>query len=1012
MTRVLPDIYDVACWPLDEAAAPFLNVQGSGGALSLAVGAGGCTPNQTGRFNKAVQFPGGDVHGYIYSPDVAGAFEPSSSISISYWVYLTAYHNQACHVNKLYRPSLSWTSPWTTFGVQENSTVDGQFAIIMTAATGVVLKWASGSSYKIPLNTWCFVGAVYDRSANQVRGYLNGVRAITQSESRAIDWGTHGAWMIGGDPSPHCITGKIDDVRVANVARDDAWFSNVWQIANRQVIDSPRENQAGFGDSFAFKSASSKTPHVPADAPPAGHVEEFKREFAGGIGESSQFYTADSALGVQQWHTNPQIRGGYAESLIRREHSGAFGADYYELKRIGSVGGGLPISHVDPRLPMGMIRDRLTEHAAGLGDVLAYGLGMPDYGYGKTDVDGRTYIGNGGIVDVFYYDATVDRWHSPTASGFYGVGRDGLYYYDGQPTLQGSFGTIAGGLNRRSWSFGGATELMGLWYYSGRTSYTVIADGKVRETLTNGANWESCPIDSSFRWFLSGDFDVQVSFENYSPHSGPSDGGAWMEIGPDADNYTYVRRHVGGNYDKDVRIGGSWGSYSSAGSAGTSGRMRVVRSGSNVSSYYWSGSSWTQIGSTRSGFPTTPVHVRCSTGGTGGTYTYTVDWFDFIINSGTVIYTAGWAREAAGTYRGSRPDFPTHSLIVCTATTVDIIDADNNKLWMRFERGSERMLHTWSPGTQSPARVAMKDGVLVIANRTPLGSTQEGGGIVVDFNVDGVFQARDAASGATGSVLRPANYVSSENWMNFVAYGLIVGRNSGKGWMWDNNQFRIQGYQCHDVDIAFSGAYCYRAFATTDGVTIHRWYRWRLEGDGGVGGHILAPLSTYATTAGPIHWCAFDPETMALYYMSSSGLHSVNKTTYEATLTAAGNTQFTPDTTATLPESASAIQKTALKIGTGVYWPGSMCIWLSTWPGAWTKLYGPPGSGAFSEMLPEGCTIESMSYKIGTDLATYLFVCIREKSGARWLLVINETSRVLGDRILISGPSAAAVAVI
>ena len=50
--------------------------------------------------------------------------------------------------------------------------------------------------------------------------------------------------------------------------------------------------------------------------------------------------------------------------------------------------------------------------------------------------------------------------------------------------------------------------------------------------------------------------------------------------------------------------------------------------------------------------------------------------------------TKSWYTEAFGTTRGKKKEFPEKAYIVATSTTVDIIDAVENKLWMRFSKGA------------------------------------------------------------------------------------------------------------------------------------------------------------------------------------------------------------------------------------------------------------------------------------------------------------------------------------
>jgi hypothetical protein len=775
--------------------------------------------------------------------------------------------------------------------------------------------------------------------------------------------------------------------------------------------DRERELNVGILDTAVFLSASGSS-WVPADQGPFGVRFDRKTEFGSGLSDWSVFLYASSPGGGQrEWHTLGPLgfQPGW-EYSGQREMSGGLGGDSYTIKALGSVGLGIPVSHVDPRLPLGLIfKESLRESQSGLGDQCGVKCDTgPTWPYGGVDSDGRV-LSYGGLTDLFYYDATADPWASPTLDNFCGIGKDGLYYMNGQATLLGSFGTVAGGFNHRSWArCGGPSandEKMGLWWYSGRSNVTIPSDGVVRCALTNGGGWESVPVRSYSRWVIAGDFDIQVDFSNYSPSSGPSDGGCWMEVYVDGENYTYCRRHVGGNFDKDVRIGGSWSSYSSAGPTGqSSGKFRITRVGGTISSYYWTGSAWAIIGSGKTGFPTGPIMVALSTGGTGGTYTYTVDYSNFIVNVGTVQYTSGWAREAAGTYRGSRVDFPDHALVACSRSYVDIIDADTNKLWMKFEKGgsahpaSSRAL--W-PGEAFPRAAVMKDGLLMITYGNEVGGSDVGGCILVDFNLDIIAAVQDPA--ATAQVKAYVNYVSNQWWMNGLPNGLITARNTANGWYWDWGAIQSRGYRIYGADVANIDIYQYRAIAAIGGLTVHRWRRWFMDGGSSDDKAYYNPWSTYAVTSGPIWWCIFNRVTGELFYMDSTNLYSVALATYNATMTNAGTSTFVPDVTKALPEKPfGRLYPRFVRVVSSIYWPGPSGIWKISWPsGSWTLLYGSAESSALVKILKPGL-IESITYK-NIGASNYLVVAIADHNSKRWICVVDIDSQTLYDQWPVAG---------
>jgi hypothetical protein len=986
-------------------AVVFKNTARADGVGDLITTVGTPTLGVAGKLDLAVQFPGtGECH---LDTDV-GVIEPTYPCTWSCWVYPTSWVSWAA---PLIKPISGYVSPYRTFGFQLTAAGTGQWRVgFALGATGNGTDTTLTVAALMVLNQWNHLGCTYDGTT--IRTYLNGVASSTLAASGILNYvGSHSMpWQIGGyavtgGPGP-TWAGKIDDVRIAGVVRDATWFSSVWATAPPSFTDSEIDGRSRAGGDLGGTTAAGAS-----DAPTTFRTTGGRYHIQPTVGRGT---IVDKRQGRSTGIPSENDEGTEAAGI----------GDANAFKPLGTTG--LRTPPLPPGQAIGLLADIQPERyipqemQAGASDSALTVLGLPpDYSPLKTDGDGRQYLTDHAILDLLYYDATQDPWHTPGA-GFYGAGRDGIWYYDGQACQFGNFGTLAGGFNNRSWSRCGGpttnTEKMGLWWYSGRSSVTMVADDTVRIANLNGTNWETIGIRNAFRWTIAGDFDIQINFANFTPLTGPSDGNLGFEFYVDGENYFYVRRHTNYNtqqYDKDVRIDGSWRQYQTAGTAGASGKLRLVRSGSNVSSYYWNGSSWSQIGSTYSGFPTRNGYINIFVGGTG-TYNYQADISAFTINAGTVVNTAGWAREVAGAYRGSRADFPTHALIAVTSNGLDIIDADNNKMWMRFEKGSNRMLFNWGVNTQRPRQVAMRDGQLLLAYGAHPDDGEEGAGILVDFNVDGIFMSRDTGSSNTGTPLRYAEWISNEWWMNGLPQGVVQGRNSGKGWLnWDWGQYRIQGYRVLGVDIANSGGYNYTLFATSNGMTVRRWHRWYLEGStpDALGG----PDSTYASTAGPFYGCYFDQASLRLFYHSVTTLYYADQATWTATLTAAGNTTFTPGGSVVLPGTSPegfAIRRKPRLIGATLFVCAGDGVYTTAWPttpgDTWHKTYGAVGSDATYPLLPTGMIV---SYNFRTDSGTvYLIVTTKNPRYGRVLTVINTTTNTVYDRIVLTSESVAAVA--
>jgi len=94
---------------------------------------------------------------------------------------------------------------------------------------------------------------------------------------------------------------------------------------------------------------------------------------------------------------------------------------------------------------------------------------------------------------------------------------------------------------------------------------------------------------------------------------------------------------------------------------------------------------WTNYqGDAASGVTITPGTAQ-TLGTTGVSITFTGG---VSYNVGDVFKVASWYIEGESSTRGAKQQFPERSNIIATASSVDIIDSDAQKLWMRFTLGS------------------------------------------------------------------------------------------------------------------------------------------------------------------------------------------------------------------------------------------------------------------------------------------------------------------------------------
>jgi len=259
------DASDQLVYTLNESTSPWAN-SGAAGALDLTVHSGGSGVIQEGGlYSGGIWLPGpNSTANFLTSGDAGTSVaEYGQNFTVSCWVWLRDYQgtNYGHIFGKAYRPDAGgWSSPYFAHRVGYANTNDGTLIFSVTIAS---VYYEIRPSTKIPKNTWCHVGYSWD--GNSLRGYLSG-KEITQyfplgvgSTGSNADYGTHGAWILGGTPSGYSdtINGIIDDVRVANVVRDQDWFGQYGyfdlpaaesatslQIAHAYPPDSPAQLNA------------------------------------------------------------------------------------------------------------------------------------------------------------------------------------------------------------------------------------------------------------------------------------------------------------------------------------------------------------------------------------------------------------------------------------------------------------------------------------------------------------------------------------------------------------------------------------------------------------------------------------------------------------------------------------------------------------------------------------------------------------------------------------------------
>jgi len=580
----------------------------------------------------------------------------------------------------------------------------------------------------------------------------------------------------------------------------------------------------------------------------------------------------------------------------------------------------------------------------------------------KYDSDGKELVGYTSIRQILFYDATLDPWHAHGA-GHYGAGRDGILYYDGVACGPGSFGTLTGGRRKTAWATNGdfvdvATAPLNAYIYN--PAPTITADDEMQFALTTSQ--AAAGVSSRMRWFLTGDFDVQVDYEIVSSGAGPTDGGLYFFAIMDLNNIVFLRRHMWTTqyYDYQVKNNGSWGGYASVATSQTSSKLRITRVGSTVAAFYWTGSAWAQIGSNYTMTYARPMYIDCFLAPHGGTANVTVKVRNFTINSGATTNLIGWAREAAGTYRGSLAEFPQHALICSSGNGLDIIDADTQKLWMSFRGGTNNVVV--GDGNYYIPQACMKDGVLFASYRTFDTAVLDGWAAWIDFTLDFMRLHRGPSYNDAGLIYNVE--LTTGIWPRDSSNGAISWRNSARGWTASHfDDWQFQHSRVNWCDLLHNGGFQYRAVANNGGTYLAKWQRWKFEGL--TNAHLNTPTKGVSTKTTSMWWVLFDPITWDLFYHDRTKLYIVYFATWGSTMISGGT--WVEDQEWTLAgniDSNTAFKeaqdKMILYVGDLYYSRVQGIYKMNITTGVSTLFFGKLGSGATYEILPNYSTTVSI----------------------------------------------------
>jgi hypothetical protein len=222
--RILPDGNDLASFPLTEAVGAVTAVNERGGG-NLAYGSGVAHLGSVGGPFGTCLYLDTSVSYWWTGADL---FKPAS-ITISCWIKIKS-HQAAAGNGKIICYGLGDNVALTTYGLVPY--------IDFSIYTGVYKNTGSSPNGVVPFGQWCHVGGTFDGTT--LKCYLNGELVNSAVWANPINYGAGNRWFIGSDHTgPNIgnqILGQVQDFRIANIARDLAWFQSVYRSGTSFLI--------------------------------------------------------------------------------------------------------------------------------------------------------------------------------------------------------------------------------------------------------------------------------------------------------------------------------------------------------------------------------------------------------------------------------------------------------------------------------------------------------------------------------------------------------------------------------------------------------------------------------------------------------------------------------------------------------------------------------------------------------------------------------------------------------
>ncbi len=276
-----------------------------------------------------------------------------------------------------------------------------------------------------------------------------------------------------------------------------------------------------------------------------------------------------------------------------------------------------------------------------------------------------------------------------------------------------------------------------------------ISDDVYRVGLTGGQTYNSSTTDNDGQTYLGSNTVNDIYYYDRNRDSSPE---VQVELGIDPNWYNGVTLSVattsaqysqsGTLVDKNPNLTTTYnGSLIKVTGTDTSPRAIYITIKSPTTF------DWTNYaGDSSTGVTITPG-VAQTLGSTGVSATFTSAKY----NVGDVFKIASWFIEAEGANRGAKQQFPERSNIISTSSSVEIIDSDTQKLWMKFTTGTAYII-----GTGTPNSSQMLNGNLYTATTNYLRQA--------DFTVDAGFIHSDTITHINSNI--SLRNTTNNRWFN------------------------------------------------------------------------------------------------------------------------------------------------------------------------------------------------------------------------------------------------------